>query len=524
MAAKEPAISPAGLRCTPVTKAYPNRGRWSVSAVQQRAVVKMQALLRTRVALATVVAVALALMLSTAAYATSYTVNTLNDTNGAGDCSLRDAINAANGTPTSGSTCTTLGSGSNTIMFSSGLSGTITLNSELPGIFNTLTIQGPSTSTPAITISGAGQYEVMFVSSSATLNLVYLTIADASGISMDVVGGIYNDGTLTVSNSTLSGNNGAVGGIYNDGTLTVVNSTFSGNSGVAGGIFNDGTLTVVNSTVSGNSSSQGAGGIYNRSITNLKGTILAASGGPNCYGSITDEGYNISDDSSCGFSATGTAHNGDNVNPMLSTAGLANNGGPTQTIALLPGSPAIDTIPQAACTYQNVNPCTNPPTPSSSGPLVCDQRGEPQPPPGQSACDIGAFELQQTVPFAQFKAALGIDLPDRFALLGTFVPGRGGTINPATQAVALTLSSAKLAPVTLTIPAGSFKKVLGQYVFKGEVDGVKVAAVISAPFKNSYGFTIGADGLELRGVSNPVTVTLQVGANSGTITVKALIV
>ena len=478
MAAKEPAISPAGLRCTPVTKAYPNRGRWSVSAVQQRAVVKMQALLRTRVALATVVAVALALMLSTAAYATSYTVNTLNDTNGAGDCSLRDAINAANGTPTSGSTCTTLGSGSNTIMFSSGLSGTITLNSELPGIFNTLTIQGPSTSTPAITISGAGQYEVMFVSSSATLNLVYLTIADASGISMDVVGGIYNDGTLTVSNSTFSGN----------------------------------------------SSSQGAGGIYNRSITNLKGTILAASGGPNCYGSITDEGYNISDDSSCGFSATGTAHNGDNVNPMLSTAGLANNGGPTQTIALLPGSPAIDTIPQAACTYQNVNPCTNPPTPSSSGPLVCDQRGEPQPPPGQSACDIGAFELQQTVPFAQFKAALGIDLPDRFALLGTFVPGRGGTINPATQAVALTLSSAKLAPVTLTIPAGSFKKVLGQYVFKGEVDGVKVAAVISAPFKNSYGFTIGADGLELRGVSNPVTVTLQVGANSGTITVKALIV
>ena len=53
---------------------------------------------------------------------------------------------------------------------------------------------------------------------------------------------------------------------------------------------------------------------------------------------------------------------------------------------------------------------------------------------------------------------------------------------------------------------------------------MKVAAVISALFKNSYGFTIGADGLELRGVSNPVTVTLQVGANSGTITVKALIV
>jgi len=186
---------------------------------------------------------------------------------------------------------------------------------------------------------------------------------------------------------------------------------------------------------------------------------------------------------------------------------------------------AIDAIPLAKCTYQNVNPCTNPPTISSgsTGALVCDQRGEPRPSPGQNACDIGAFELQQTVPFAQFKAALGIDLPDSFALLGTFVPGSGGTINPVTQAVTLTFSSAELAPVTLTIPAGSFKKVLSQYVFEGEVEGVKVAAVISAPFQNSYGFAIGADGLELTGVSNPVTVTLQVGANSGTTTIKALI-
>jgi hypothetical protein len=53
--------------------------------------------------------------------------------------------------------------------------------------------------------------------------------------------------------------------------------------------------------------------------------------------------------------------------------------------------------------------------------------------------------------------------------------------------------------VTLTIPAGSFKKVRGLYVYKAEVDGVEVAAVISAPVKNSYGFAIGADGLELTG-------------------------
>jgi hypothetical protein len=77
--------------------------------------------------------------------------------------------------------------------------------------------------------------------------------------------------------------------------------------------------------------------------------------------------------------------------------------------------------------------------------------------------------------------------------------------------------------VTLTIPAGSFKKLRGQYVFKGEVGDVKVAAVISAPVKNSYGFAIGADGLDLTGVSNPVTVALQGDTNSGTTTVEAFI-
>jgi len=170
MAAKEPAIFPAGLRCTPVTRAYANRGWRSVSAVQQRAVVEMRALLRMRVVLATVVAVAWALMLSKAAYATSYTVNTLNDTSGAGDCSLRDAINAANGTPTSGSACTTPGTGTDTINFS--VPGKITLGSILPLITDTnLTVQGPSASPPAITISGARQFQVMFVNSGATLNL-----------------------------------------------------------------------------------------------------------------------------------------------------------------------------------------------------------------------------------------------------------------------------------------------------------------------------------------------------------------
>jgi hypothetical protein len=97
-----------------------------------------------------------------------------------------------------------------------------------------------------------------------------------------------------------------------------------------------------------------------------------------------DEGSNISytppDDTSCGFSATGNAHNGDNVNPMLS--GLANNGGPTQTMALLTGSPAIDAIPVAHCTDQ-----ASPPNR-----ITTDQRGFARPDEAEHVCDIGAFE------------------------------------------------------------------------------------------------------------------------------------
>jgi hypothetical protein len=93
----------------------------------------------------------------------------------------------------------------------------------------------------------------------------------------------------------------------------------------------------------------------------------------NCSGTIIDAGYNISDDNTCGFSATGS-HN--NINPRLDPAGLYNNGGPTQTIALLAGSPAIDAIPLYWCTDQ----------------LTADQRGFPRPDKGEKVCNIGAYE------------------------------------------------------------------------------------------------------------------------------------
>jgi hypothetical protein len=200
---------------------------------------------------------------------------------------------------------------------------------------------------------------------------------------------------LTVTNSTFSGNTGSTpsfqgGAIDNGGlTLAVTNSTFSDNTG--GGIVNEvGSARVTSSTFFNNT----GGGVVERfGLVRVKATILAANSGGNCANAgatITDAGYNISDDSSCGFSKTGSANNGDNVDPLLSSAGLAANGGPTLTVALQLGSPAIDAIPVAVCTDQDSPP----------NPITTDQRGLPRPDANEQVCDIGAYEFQDAPEFA----------------------------------------------------------------------------------------------------------------------------
>lgn len=143
------------------------------------------------------------------------------------------------------------------------------------------------------------------------------------------------------------------------------------------------TLTVTNSTLSGNN-------VANYGVASLNGTILAGGCLPEgAFGNIaiTDLGYNISSDNSCGLSATGS-HN--STDPKLDPAGLADNGGPTQTIALQSSSSAIDAIPVADCTDQ-----ASPPNP-----ITTDQRGFPRPDAGEQVCDIGAYEFQDSPPFA----------------------------------------------------------------------------------------------------------------------------
>jgi hypothetical protein len=197
-------------------------------------------------------------------------------------------------------------------------------------------------------------------------------------------GGIENNGTLTINNSTVSGNStsngilepGSGGGIGNLGLLTITNSTLSGNaSSVGGGIFNLGTMTITNSTLSGNFFNEG---IYTEGTATLQNSIVANNSGGNCSGTMTSKGYNLSSDKTCNFNGAGDLNNAD---PKLGI--LGNHGGPTQTMPLLSGSPAIDAGNPSGCT-------------DGRGHLLkTDQRGEPRPDKeDKSGCDMGAYERQ----------------------------------------------------------------------------------------------------------------------------------
>jgi hypothetical protein len=150
-----------------------------------------------------------------------------------------------------------------------------------------------------------------------------------------------------------------------------------------GGIFNSSTLAINNSTVSRNigrdNSHSSNGAIYNAGTVVIQNSIVATNAmRGNCYGTMTSYGYNLSSDGTCSFKGTGDLNN---TNPLLGT--LGNNGGPTQTMALSSGSPAIEA--------GNPNGCTD-----SNGLLLkTDQRGMPRPDPEDTGgCDMGAYESQ----------------------------------------------------------------------------------------------------------------------------------
>jgi hypothetical protein len=268
--------------------------------------------------------------------------------------------------------------------------GLIGLTSSLPAIAQDVQILGPGANN--LTVSGTGQFQIFNVQSGVTASIAGLTIDD--GFSGTSGGGIRNVGTLslancTVSNSVATASGGGIsnssagtitavnctianntapsgGGIQNAGTFSLINCTIANNTtgaagGNGGGIANTGMLSLSDCTVAGNSATTAGGGIYSAvgASTSVANTIVstnAASSGSDVSGTVTNEQ---------GSSLIGG-------NPVLGI--LQNNGGPTQTMALLPGSPAIGA--------GNVGLIP-------SG-ITTDQRGLPRTLHGK--VDIGAFQ------------------------------------------------------------------------------------------------------------------------------------
>jgi hypothetical protein len=218
---------------------------------------------------------------------------------------------------------------------------------------------------------------------------VTLTDSTLSGNSAFAGGGVYtfNYGTVRLTNSTVSGNSAGNwgGGVVAYFTLTLTNSTVTGNSAEAGAgvMASQCNMTVTDSTVTGNSATSVAGGVWVRSTSTLTlaNSILSGNTSP-----LGPDIYSTSSLSAT-YSLLGTAlmpANSGNQNIFFDNPGvsaLANNGGPTQTMALNPTSPAVNAGSNALV----------------PGGIQYDQRGVGYARIVNGSADIGAFELSDTI-------------------------------------------------------------------------------------------------------------------------------
>ncbi len=386
----------------------------------------------------------LAIGLGQTVFGAVYTVTKIADTNDGtcdADCSLREAVAAANGT-----------ADNDTIIFASlfNTPQTITLGGTDIIINNngTLLIFGPGAD--KLTVSGNNASRVFTNNTLSVATIANLRVTGGTAVSTVQTGrggGVYNNGgTLTLSNLVLTGNTAANGGasnnagtatlnivgcaifnnsatasggatqnfggnttnirnssIYNNtsgstvgggaiqanGTVNITNTTISGNTantGAGGGIIFNGTaLNITNSTIVGNTSTTNGGGIH-KSTANIgvfRNTIISGNNGiatsPDATGAINSEGNNI-----IGNIGTSTGWIGSdlqNINPQLSPHGFYGGNG----LSFVPGStsPALNggqnCVIDLTCTANN--------------PLVAintDQRGTPR--PFGATVDIGAVE------------------------------------------------------------------------------------------------------------------------------------
>jgi hypothetical protein len=357
---------------------------------------------------------AICALLCANASAAQFTVDKTSDDAGGGacglpvgDCSLRSAIQQANASAghddivlgattyhvtatqepiTKDVTITGAGARSTAISGDGVANYLLTINTTEPVTVSDLTVRDAAASdiSPAVNVDNAQG----------------LTLARVAIVDNDAVGLAANGGIVQLLSSLVARNTAkAVGGVTaqsgGDGFMLIKDSTVAQNTvlpasadvplAFTGGVANNSALTILNSTIAGNRFAPGAFPIGGENLENvvigtanfnqlrLLNTIVAdATAYGNCGGPIDSGGHNLDSDGTCDLNA-GTDH--PNVDARL--AALADNGGPTDTRALLEGSPAIDA--GGACS-------------------ATDQRGVGRPVGG--GCDIGAFESPFTAPVA----------------------------------------------------------------------------------------------------------------------------
>lgn len=210
---------------------------------------------------------------------------------------------------------------------------------------------------------------------------VTLAIVGGNNAPSGTGAGIYAyESDLHIASSAVVDNTGdtVAGGIWTDSVATIANSTISGNEAVQGaGLYveSTGTVTLTHVTNAANNGKDGAA-IYSAGAVTLQGTILAGHGQGNCVAVATpfnSLGHNLVDDDTCpGLTAVGDITG---IDALLGPQ--QNNGGPTPTLALLPGSPAINAADDEVCAAAPID--------------NVDQRGVERPQFG--GCDIGAYEF-----------------------------------------------------------------------------------------------------------------------------------
>ncbi|MDQ4121886.1 MAG: CSLREA domain-containing protein [Acidobacteriota bacterium] len=423
------------------------------------------------------------------AQAVTFTVTKTADTDdgvcAAGDCSLREAIFAANDL-----------SGPDTIEFKASVFGApnpvqqIILSVNLPelSIEDDLTIFGPGPK--QLLINGNADDRVFSISSGKTVSIRDLSIingktpppdlgGDITSIIKSYGGGILNLGNLTLSRVRMALNHsGSYGGaIKNNGTLTILYSVINNNVGshAGGGISNNGLLKIANTTITDNKAYGIGGGIHDDGgsdtnlnnvtishntatgdgggiktsynpvgVVRLRNTIVSnntGDAGDDVHGNFTSQGSNlIRVNTGSSFAAGNPNATGDYVGtsaaPLDPKLGpLQDNGGITSTRALLPGSPAIDKgddcVTWAANCVENKPPA----------PLVYDQRFTGFNRNAGASVDIGAFEAEPTVSVSDVSLPEGNQNTTSFNFTVNLSGSTGQTVTVSYQTTGINASA-----------------------------------------------------------------------------------